>query len=115
MTESDGLQRVQAFEAFEAIPSLDRYGEVVRLILTEASLLARKYRNVRRHDVPHISELAGLFDLLRQEVEMNLAEAGVVDDPRGSADSLPLFSAAAPPAEGSGGDAHSRPAFRLQR
>ena len=115
MTESDGLQRVQAFEAFETISSLDRHGELVRLILTEASLLTRKYRNVRRHDVPHIGEMAGLFDLLWQEVEMKLSEAGVIDDPRGSADTLPLFGAAAASPEGSAGDAHSRPAFRLQR
>jgi hypothetical protein len=70
MEQSDSVMRAQAMEAYEAIPSLDTHGEVVRLILSEVSLLADKYRCVRRHDVPHIAELAGLLDLLWQEVEM---------------------------------------------
>jgi hypothetical protein len=51
--------------------SLDEHGEIVRLILAEASLLAEKYRYVARHDVPHVRELAGLIDLLWQEIEMD--------------------------------------------
>jgi hypothetical protein len=70
MAASDGLLRAQAIEAYEAIPSLDAHGELTRLILAEVSLLAHKYRYVRRHDVPHIEELAGLLDVLWQEVEM---------------------------------------------
>jgi hypothetical protein len=75
MILSDGVLRAEALEAYEAIPSLDTHGEVTRLILTEASLLTEKYRHVRRHDVPHIAELAGLLDLLWQEVEMETARA----------------------------------------
>ena len=61
--------------AHEAIPSLDTHGELTRLILAEVSLLTEKYRLVRRHDVPHISELAGLLDVFWQEVEMDFAAA----------------------------------------
>ena len=49
--------------------SLDQHGEIVRLILAEVSLLTEKYRFVQRHQVPHIRELAGLIDLLWQEIE----------------------------------------------
>ena len=69
MPATECMLRAQALEAYETI-SLDKHGETVRLILTEVSLLAEKYRCVRRHDVPHIRELAGLLDLLWQEVEM---------------------------------------------
>ena len=68
--DSDSVQRARVLEAYEAVPSLDAHGELVRLILAEASLLAEKYRCVRRHDVPHVRELSGLLDLLWQEVEM---------------------------------------------
>jgi hypothetical protein len=34
-------------------------------------MLVEKYRYVQRHEVPHIRELAGLIDLLWQEVEMD--------------------------------------------
>lgn len=71
MIESDGFFRAKELEAYEALGSLDEHGEIVRLILAEASLLAEKYRFVRRHDVPHVRELAGLIDLLWQEVEMD--------------------------------------------
>lgn len=70
MIESDGYFRAKELEAYEALGSLDDHGEVVRLILAEASLLAEKYRYVRRHEVPHVREIAGLIDLLWQEVEM---------------------------------------------
>jgi hypothetical protein len=73
MMSPDSALRVQAMEAYEAIPSLDAHGELTRLILTEVSLLTEKYRNVRRHDVPHIQEIAGLLDVLWQEVEMAFA------------------------------------------
>ena len=73
IAESDGLLRAQAIEAYDAIPSLDTHGELTRLILAEVSLLTEKYRHVRRHDVPHISELAGLLDVFWQEVEMDFA------------------------------------------
>lgn len=76
--DSDGVLRVQAVEAYDAIPSLDRHGELTRLILAEVSLLTEKYRKVRRHDVPHIKEIAGLLDVLWQEVEMDFA---CVSDP----------------------------------
>ena len=68
--QSDNVLRAKEVEAYEAIGSLDRHGEVVRLILAEASLLADKYRYVQRHDVPHVRELSGLIDLLWQEIEM---------------------------------------------
>ena len=70
MIQSDGLFRAREIEAYEAMGSLDGHGEIVRLILAEASLLAEKYRYVSRHDVPHVREIAGLIDLLWQEVEM---------------------------------------------
>lgn len=70
MIESDGFFRAKELEAYEAMGSLDEHGEIVRLILAEASLLVEKYRYVRRHEVPHVRELAGLIDLLWQEVEM---------------------------------------------
>ena len=70
MIPSDGFFRAKELEAYEAMGSLDEHGETVRLILAEASLLAEKYRYVRRHDVPHVRELAGLIDLLWQEIEM---------------------------------------------
>jgi hypothetical protein len=113
MTETDGMLRGQALEAYEAIPSLDAHGELTRLILAEVSLLTGKYRLVRRHDVPHIKELSGLLDLLWQEVEMDLAEAGAVADPRTEVESLPLFGAAAPPSRDADPGRHSRPAFRM--
>ena len=72
MIQSDNVLRAKEVEAYEAIP-LDRHGEIVRLILAEASLLADKYRYVQRHDVPHIRELSGLIDLLWQEIEMDSA------------------------------------------
>lgn len=71
MITSDGFFRSKEIEAYEAMGSLDAHGETVRLILAEVSLLAEKYRYVRRHDVPHVRELAGLIDLLWQEVEMD--------------------------------------------
>ena len=72
MIQSDGLFRAREIEAYEAMGSLDGHGDIVRLILAEASLLAEKYRYVSRHDVPHVREIAGLIDLLWQEVEMEL-------------------------------------------
>lgn len=75
MVDGDTMLRTRALEAYEAIPSLDRHGELTRLILTEVTLLAEKYRNVRRHDVPHIREIAGLLDVLWQEVEADAATA----------------------------------------
>ena len=78
MIKSDGFFRAKELEAYEAMGSLDDHGETVRLILAEASLLAEKYRFVARHDVPHVRELAGLIDLLWQEVEM---EASPVAEP----------------------------------
>ena len=74
MTQVDALLRAQALEAYEAIPSLDDHGELARLILAEVTLLTEKYRLVRRHDIPHIRELAGLLDVFWQEVEMQLAD-----------------------------------------
>ena len=73
MKEGDTLLRSRALEAYESIPSLDTHGELTRLILAEATLLAEKYRNVRRHDVPHVREIAGLLDVLWQEVEADAA------------------------------------------
>ncbi len=66
--ENDGLLRAKEIEAYEGI-ALDQHGEIVRLILAEVSLLTEKYRFVQRHQVPHIRELAGLIDLLWQEIE----------------------------------------------
>jgi hypothetical protein len=73
MIQSDNVLRAKEIEAYEAIGSLDNHGELVRLILAEASLLVDKYRYVRRHDVPHFHELCGLIDLLWQEIEMQSA------------------------------------------
>jgi hypothetical protein len=70
MIKSDGFFRAKELEAYERLGSLDEHGETVRLILAEVSLLVEKYRYVARHDVPHIRELAGLIDLLWQEIEM---------------------------------------------
>jgi hypothetical protein len=67
---SDGFFRAKELEAYEGLGSLDADAEIVRLILAEASLLAEKYRYVARHDVPHVRELAGLIDLLWQEIEL---------------------------------------------
>lgn len=75
MIEGDTMLRTRALDAYESIPSLDRHGELTRLILTEVTLLAEKYRNVRRHDVPHVKEIAGLLDVLWQEVEAEAATA----------------------------------------
>lgn len=74
MTQCDAELRAQALEAYDAIPSLDEHGELARLILAEVSLLTEKYRLVRRHDIPHIRELAGLLDVFWQEVEMRMAD-----------------------------------------
>ena len=74
MIKSDGFFRAKELEAYEALGSLDEHGEIVRLILAEASLLAEKYRFVRRHEVPHVREIAGLIDLLWQEIEMESVE-----------------------------------------
>jgi hypothetical protein len=70
MIQSDNVLRAKEIEAYEAIGPLDGHAELIRLILAEASLLADKYRYVRRHDVPHVRELSGLIDLLWQEIEM---------------------------------------------
>jgi hypothetical protein len=67
--DSDGMLRAKEVEAYESIASLDRHGEIIRLILAEVSLLSEKYRYVQRHQVPHVRELAGLVDLLWQEIE----------------------------------------------
>jgi hypothetical protein len=83
MIESDGYFRAKELEAYEALGSLDEHGEIVRLILAEASLLAEKYRYVRRHEVPHVREIAGLIDLLWQEVEMesvSVPERNLLDE-----------------------------------
>jgi hypothetical protein len=69
ITQSDGMLRAKELEAYESIGSLDKHGEIVRLILAEVSLLSEKYRYVRRHEVPHVRELSGLIDLLWQEIE----------------------------------------------
>lgn len=82
MIESDGFFLGKELEAYEAMGSLDAHGETVRLILAEASLLAEKYRYCR-HDVPHVRELAGLIDLLWQEIEMDsmaLRETNPLDE-----------------------------------
>ena len=75
MIASDGFFRAKELEAYEGLGSLDEHAEIVRLILAEASLLAEKYRYVARHDVPHVRELAGLIDLLWQEIEIDAVRA----------------------------------------
>jgi len=67
--DNDGMLRAKEVEAYESIASLDRHGEIIRLILAEVSLLSEKYRYVQRHQVPHVHELSGLIDLLWQEIE----------------------------------------------
>jgi hypothetical protein len=71
--DNDALLRAKELEAYEGI-SLDKHGEIVRLILAEVSLLTEKYRYVQRHQVPHIRELSGLIDLLWQEIEEQSAQ-----------------------------------------
>jgi hypothetical protein len=73
--DNDAILRGQAVDGYEALPSLDAHGEMIRLILVEASLLAEKYRYVSRHDIPHVRELSGLLDVLWQEVEMKSVPA----------------------------------------
>lgn len=85
---NESVLRAQVMEAYEAIGSLEDHGDLVRLILTEVTLLSEKYRTVRRHDVPHVSELAGLLDVLWQEVEM------VQSKPRGLLDQVDVPSKA---------------------
>jgi hypothetical protein len=68
---SDSILRQKELGAYEAIPSLDRHGETIRLILAEVSMLSEKYRYVQRHDVPHVRELTKMIDLLWQEIEMD--------------------------------------------
>ena len=85
MIEIDNLRRAEVLEAYEAIPSLDRHGELTRLILTEASMLADRYRYVQRHDVPHVRELVGLLDVLWQEIEMELSSRAASLDELGVA------------------------------
>ena len=83
MIKSDGFFRAKELEAYEAMGSLDDHGETIRLILAEASLLAEKYRYVARHDVPHVRELAGLIDLLWDEMEAGsepVAEINPLDE-----------------------------------
>jgi hypothetical protein len=70
MIASDSLLRAKELDAYEAILSLDRHGETIRLILAEVSMLSEKYRYVQRHDVPHVRELTKMIDLLWQEIEM---------------------------------------------
>jgi hypothetical protein len=70
MSEGDLQLRLLATEAYEALASLDDHSELIRLILVETSMLVQKYENVRGHDVPHVAELAGLLNVLWQEVEM---------------------------------------------
>ena len=78
MIKSDGFFLAKELEAYESMGSLDEQGEIVRLILAEASLLAEKYRYVRRHEVPHVREIAGLIDLLWQEIEIAGVEVAEV-------------------------------------
>ncbi len=108
MTQSDGQLRALAFEAYESIPSLDAHGELTRLILTEVSLLTEKYRNVRRHDIPHIRELAGLLDVLWQEIEMGSAAPRCAPTQDAGPESPPLFRSTPEPAEAA---ATSKPVF----
>lgn len=79
MIASDSLLRAKELDAYEAIASLDRHGETIRLILAEVSMLSEKYRYVQRHDVPHVRELAKMIDLLWQEIEMESYEEIQVD------------------------------------
>jgi hypothetical protein len=71
MIISDSILRQKELDAYEAIPSLDHHGEIIRLILAEVSMLSEKYRYVQRHDVPHVRELTKMIDLLWQEIEMD--------------------------------------------
>jgi hypothetical protein len=68
--DGDLQLRLLATEAYDKLVSLDDHSELIRLILVETSLLVQKYENVRRRYVPHVAELAGLLNVLWQEVEM---------------------------------------------
>ena len=74
LEHDETVLRGQASEGYDAVPSLDAHGEMIRLILVETSLLAEKYRYVTRHCLPHVKELAGLLDVLWQEIEMESAK-----------------------------------------
>jgi hypothetical protein len=67
---NEGMLRADVMEAYDAIASLETHRELIRDILAEVTLLSEKYRTIRRHDVPHVTEIAGLLDVLWQEVEM---------------------------------------------
>ena len=108
MSQSDCALRAQALEAYEAIPSLDDHGELTRLILAEVTLLTEKYRLVRRHDIPHIRELAGLLDVLWQEIEMAHAGGPDADTPRQPA---PAMFAPQPESPADYADAAHKPVF----
>lgn len=82
------LLRAQVADAYEAV-SLQGHEDLLREILVEVSLLSERYRTVRRHDVPHVKEIAGLLDVLWQEIEMVQAA------PRGLLDQEKAFALAA--------------------
>ncbi|RYE38114.1 MAG: hypothetical protein EOP21_12785 [Hyphomicrobiales bacterium] len=68
--DREEILRGQAVEGYDAIPCLDAHGDLIRSILVEVSLLTERYRYVSRHDIPYVRDLAGLLDVLWQEVEM---------------------------------------------
>jgi hypothetical protein len=80
MADREALERAAIYEAYEGVPSLDAHGDLTRAILAEVALLTRKYRCVRRHDVPHIAELSGLLDLFWQEVDEIEAQARILHE-----------------------------------
>ena len=79
LADREAMARAEVHEAFETIDSLDRHGELIRLMLVEVAMLTARYRCVRRHDVPHISEMSGLLDLFWQEVSMADACTSTLD------------------------------------
>src|SRR5687768_8096670 len=81
VVDDEGRVRTEMLDAYEAIPSLDKHAEMIRLVLVEATMLAERYRNVRRHDIPHIREMTGLLDVPWQEIEM--VAASPVEAPAG--------------------------------
>jgi hypothetical protein len=90
---SEASLRADAVEEFDAI-KLENHDDLIREILVEVALLSRKYKNVRRHDIPHVAELSGLLEVLRQEAEMQRAK------PRGLLETTNRAHSAAAPDEG---------------
>jgi hypothetical protein len=87
---SEASLRADVIEEFEAL-KLESHDHLIREILVEVALLSRKYKNVRRHDIPHLVELSGLLEVLRQEAEMERAKPRGLLETASAAHSAPAL------------------------